>query len=141
MIYPLSQLFAAYLHTVSNSITEVYTDSINTTVTSQGFVYQNTNISFHHQVRKIRSNIVCANLAKQARQFSQCTQQAKAMFTELYYELSISNKGRSLSKMYCNASLRNKPIDTYISKPEPNAKCPVINITRNVFNSGFSQNI
>ncbi len=122
MIDPLSQLFAAYLHTVSNSITEAYTDSMNTTVTTKSLVYHNTNIRFQHQLWKIRPNSVCANLTQQATQFSKCTQQAKGMFTELCSELSntenLSNKGHSLSNMYCNASLSYKPMVAYISEPE-----------------------
>ncbi|GGP81486.1 hypothetical protein [Shewanella ulleungensis] len=118
---PFSQLFAAYLHTVSNSITEVYVDSMNTTVTSQSLVYNDTNIRFQHQLWKIKPNSVCANLEQQATQFSKCTQQAKAMFTELCSQLSsmenLNQRGRSLSNMYCNASLNYKPMVAYISEP------------------------
>jgi|TARA_R110000851_G_scaffold98223_3_gene212728 iron uptake system EfeUOB component EfeO/EfeM len=119
---PLSQLFAAYLHTVSNSISEVYVDSMNTTVTSQSLVYNDTNIRFQHQLWKIKPNSVCSDLEQQATQFSKCTQQAKAMFTELCNQLSsmenLSQKGRSLSNMYCNASLTYKPMIAYISEPK-----------------------
>ncbi|MFT7005271.1 MAG: iron uptake system EfeUOB component EfeO/EfeM [Sulfurimonas sp.] len=119
---PLSQLFAAYLHTVSNSIAEVYVDSMNTTVTSQSLVYNDTTIRFQHQLWKIKPNSVCSDLEQQATQFSQCTQQAKAMFTELCTQLSsmenLNQKGRSLSNMYCNASLTYKPMVAYISEPK-----------------------
>ncbi|NKF50189.1 hypothetical protein G3R49_06340 [Shewanella sp. WXL01] len=118
----MSQLFVAYLHTASNSITEVYTDSMNTSVTTKSLVYQNTNIRLQHQLWKIRPNSVCANHSQQATQFSKCTQQAKAMFTELCSELScmdnLSNKGRSVTNMYCNASLSYKPMVAYIGEPE-----------------------
>ncbi|RPA50733.1 hypothetical protein EGC79_11670 [Shewanella vesiculosa] len=119
---PFSQLFAAYLHTVSNSIAEVYVDSMNTTVTSQSLVYNDTNIRFQHQLWKIKPNSVCSNFEQQATQLSKCTQQAKAMFTELCNQLSsmenLSQKGRSLSNMYCNASLSYKPMVAYISEPK-----------------------
>jgi iron uptake system EfeUOB component EfeO/EfeM len=119
---PFSQLFAAYLHTVSNSITEVYVDSMNTTVTSQSLVYNDTNIRFQHQLWRIKPNSVCSDLEQQATQFSKCTQQAKAMFTELCTQLSsmenLNQKGRSLSNMYCNASLTYKPMVAYISEPK-----------------------
>jgi hypothetical protein len=119
---PLSQLFAAYLYTVSNSIAEVYVDSMNTTVTSQSLVYNDTNIRFQHQLWKIKPNSVCSDLEQQATQFSKCTQQAKAMFTELCTQLSgmenLSQRGRSLSNMYCNASLNYKPMVAYISEPK-----------------------
>jgi hypothetical protein len=119
---PFSQLFAAYLHTVSNSIAEVYVDSMNTTVTSQSLVYNDTNIRFQHQLWKIKPNSVCSDIEQQATQLSKCTQQAKAMFTELCTQLSsmenLNQKGRSLSNMYCNASLTYKPMIAYISEPE-----------------------
>ncbi len=119
---PFSQLFAAYLHTVSNSIAEVYVDSMNTTVTSQSLVYNDTNIRFQHQLWKIKPNSVCSDLEQQAIQFSKCTQQAKAMFTELCTQLSsmenLNQRGRSLSNMYCNASLNYKPMVAYISQPK-----------------------
>ncbi|WP_350999870.1 hypothetical protein [Shewanella sp. TB7-MNA-CIBAN-0143] len=119
---PFSQLFAAYLHTVSNSIAEVYVDSMNTTVTSQSLVYNDTNIRFQHQLWKIKPTSVCSDLEQQATQFSKCTQQAKAMFTELCTQLSsmenLNQKGRSLSNMYCNASLSYKPMIAYISEPK-----------------------
>lgn len=118
---PFSQLFAAYLNTVSNSIAEVYVDSMNTTVTSQSLVYNDTNIRFQHQLWKIKPNSVCSDLEQQATQFSKCTQQAKTMFTELCSQLSsmenLNQQGRSLSNMYCNASLNFKPIVAYISEP------------------------
>jgi iron uptake system EfeUOB component EfeO/EfeM len=120
---PFSQLFAAYLYTVSNSIAEVYVDSMNTTVTSQSLVYNDTNIRFQHQLWKIKPNSVCSDLEQQATQFSKCTQQAKAMFTELCIQLSsmknLNQRGRSLSNMYCNASLNYKPMVAYISEPKP----------------------
>ncbi|WP_394146883.1 hypothetical protein [Shewanella atlantica] len=120
---PLSQLFAAYLQAASNNIADHYLDSINTTVTTQSLVYNNTTISFQHQLWKIRPNSVCADFEQQATQFSQCTQHAKAMFTELCSQLSSMNnlnqKGRSLSNMYCSASLSYKPMIAYISEPEP----------------------
>ncbi|MEH6465587.1 MAG: hypothetical protein V7771_17025 [Shewanella psychromarinicola] len=119
---PFSQLFAAYLHTVSNSIAEVYVDSMNTTVTSQSLVYNDTNIRFQHQLWKIKPNSVCSDLEQQATQFSKCTQQAKVMFTELCTQLSsmenLNQRGRSLSNMYCNASLNYKPMVAYISEPK-----------------------
>tara|TARA_R110002033_G_scaffold99376_1_gene147772 strand:+ start:2964 stop:3440 length:477 start_codon:yes stop_codon:yes gene_type:complete len=119
---PFSQLFAAYLHTVSNSIAEVYVDSMNTTVTSQSLVYNDTNIRFQHQLWKIKPNSVCSDLEQQATQFSKCTQQAKTMFTELCTQLSsmenLNQKGRSLSNMYCNASVNYKPMVAYISQPK-----------------------
>jgi hypothetical protein len=119
---PFSQLFAAYLYTVSNSITEVYVDSMNTTVTSQSLVYNDTNIRFQHQLWNIKPNSVCSDLEQQATQFSKCSQQAKAMFTELCTQLSsmehLNQRGRSLSNMYCNASLNYKPMVAYISEPK-----------------------
>lgn len=119
---PLSQLFAAYLQTVSNSFAEVYVDSMNTTVTSQSLVYNDTNIRFQHQLWKIKPNSVCSDLEQQASQFSKCTQQAKTMFTDLCTQLSsmdnLSQRGRSLSNMYCNASLNYKPMVAYISDPK-----------------------
>ena len=118
---PFSQFFAAYLHTISNSIAEVYVDSMNTTVTSQSLVYNDTNIRFQHQLWKIKPNSVCSDLEQQATQFSKCTQQAKAMFTELCTQLSnmenLNQRGRSLSNMYCNAALTYKPMVAYISEP------------------------
>jgi hypothetical protein len=119
---PLSQLFAAYLHTVSNSIAGVYLDSMNTTVTTQSLVYNDTAIRFQHQLWNVRPASVCSDLEQQATPFSKCTQQAKAMFTELCTQLSsmenLNPKGRSLSNMYCNASLSYKPMIAYISEPK-----------------------
>jgi hypothetical protein len=44
------------------------------------------------------------------------------MFTELCTQLSsmenLNPKGRSLSNMYCNASLSYKPMIAYISEPK-----------------------
>mgnify|MGYP003624383436 CR=1 FL=1 len=119
---PFSQFFAAYLHTISNSIAEVYVDSMNTTVTSQSLVYNDTNIRFQHQLWKIKPNSVCSDLEQQATQFSKCTQKAKAMFTDLCTQLSsmenLNQRGRSLSNMYCNAAFNYKPMVAYISEPK-----------------------
>ncbi|MFV7784360.1 hypothetical protein ACNPKB_10525 [Shewanella marisflavi] len=119
---PLSQLFAAYLQAASNNIADHYMDSMNTTVTTQSLVYHGTTIRFQHQLWKIRPNSVCTDFEQQATQYSKCTQQAKAMFTELCTQLSnmnnLNQKGRSLSNMYCHASLSYKPMIAYISEPE-----------------------
>ena len=119
---PLSQLFAAYLQAASNNIADHYMDSMNTTVTTQSLVYHGTTIRFQHQLWKIRPNSVCTDFEQQATQYSKCTQQAEAMFTELCTQLSsmenLNQRGRSLSNMYCNASLNYKPMVAYISEPE-----------------------
>lgn len=120
---PLSQLFAAYLQAASNNIADHYMDSMNTTVTTQSLIYNDTQIRFQHQLWKIRPKSVCSDFKQQATQYSKCTQQAKAMFTELCALLSnkadLNLKGRKLSNMYCNASLNYKPMIAYISEPEP----------------------
>ncbi|MBL4832200.1 MAG: hypothetical protein JKY55_20270, partial [Aliivibrio sp.] len=119
---PLSQLFAAYLQAASNNIADHYLDSMNTTVTTKSLIYHDTTIHFQHQMWKLRANSVCSDLEQDATQFSLCTQQAKAMFTELCNQLSskdnLNQKGRKLSNMYCNASLSYKPMIAYISEPE-----------------------
>ncbi|WOT06220.1 hypothetical protein [Shewanella youngdeokensis] len=123
---PLSQLFAAYLQAASNNIADQYMDSMNTTVTTQSLIYNDTQIRFQHQLWKIRPKSVCSNLEQQATQYSKCTQQAKAMFTELCTQLSsmdnLNQKGRKLSNMYCNASLNYKPMIAYISEPKPKSE-------------------
>ncbi|MCU8011360.1 hypothetical protein [Shewanella sp. SM74] len=118
---PLSQLFAAYLEMVSNNITNAYVDAANTTVTDQTLTYKGTNIRFQHFLWQVKQESVCANLKQQATAYSKCTLQAKAMFTDLCNQLStmknINSKGRSLTQMYCNASLNYKPIIATISAP------------------------
>lgn len=120
---PLSQLFAAYLEMVSSNITDVYIDSTNTTVTTKSLVYQGTNIRFQHFLWQVKQESVCADLKLQATPYSKCTQQAKSMFTDLCNQLSgmnnLNQKGRSLTRMYCNASLTYKPMVAYISTPKP----------------------
>lgn len=118
---PLSQLFAAYLQTVSNGITDAYIDAANTTVIAQTLTYQGTDIRFQHFLWQVKQDSVCANLKQQVTPYSKCTQQAKAMFTDLCDQLTatknLNHKGRSLSRMYCNASLNYKPMIAIIGKP------------------------
>ncbi|TVL10540.1 hypothetical protein AYI82_05835 [Shewanella algae] len=118
---PLSQLFAAYLEMVSNNITSAYVDAANTTVTTQTLTYQGTDIRFQHFLWQVKQESVCADLKQQATSYSKCTLQAKAMFTDLCNQLSsmknLNSKGRSLSRMYCNASLNYKPMIATISTP------------------------
>ncbi|MCS6133852.1 hypothetical protein G3496_02725 [Shewanella baltica] len=120
---PLSQLFSAYLEMVSNNITSAYVDAAHTTVTAQTLTYQGTEIRFQHFLWQVKQESVCANLKQQATPYSKCTQQAKAMFTDLCDQLTaiknLNNKGRSLSRMYCNASLNYKPMIASISAPMP----------------------
>ncbi|MFQ6370290.1 hypothetical protein [Shewanella sp. YIC-542] len=118
---PLSQLFAAYLEMVSNNITSAYVDATNTTVTAQTLTYKGTDIRFQHFLWKVKQESICANLKQQAASYSKCTQQAKAMFTDLCNQLSsmknLNSKGRSLLRMYCNASLNYKPVRAQIGEP------------------------
>ncbi|MGI3001797.1 hypothetical protein ACRTDJ_01655 [Shewanella algae] len=118
---PLSQLFAAYLEMVSNNITNAYIDAANTNVTAQTLTYKGTDIRFQHFLWQVKQESVCADLKQQATAYSKCTLQAKAMFTDLCNQLSsmknLNSKGRSLSRMYCNASLNYKPMIATISTP------------------------
>ncbi|MBO2586004.1 hypothetical protein [Shewanella algae] len=118
---PLSQLFAAYLEMVSNNITNAYVDAANTTVTAQTLTYKGTDIRFQHFLWQVKQESVCADLKQKATSYSNCTQQAKAMFTDFCSQLSsmnnLNSKGRSLSRMYCNASLNYKPMIATISTP------------------------
>ncbi|TVL51908.1 hypothetical protein AYI98_05640 [Shewanella algae] len=120
---PLSQLFAAYLEMVSNNITSAYVDAANTTVTTQTLTYQGTDIRFQHFLWQVKQESVCADLKQQATSYSKCTLQAKAMFTDLCNQLSsmknLTPKGRSLSRMYCNASLNYRPVIAQIGEPTP----------------------
>ncbi|MGI2002268.1 hypothetical protein [Shewanella frigidimarina] len=119
---PLSQLFAAYLESVSNNVSKVYSDTHNTTVTTKALQYEDTEIRFQHQLWRIRNDSVCANLIQDSTQYSKCTQLAKNMFNEVCIKLSsnekLSTKGRSISNMYCNASINYKPIVAQISQPK-----------------------
>ncbi|MFC1518515.1 hypothetical protein ACFL6Z_02215 [Pseudomonadota bacterium] len=119
---PLSQLFAAYLESVSNNVTKAYSDSLNTTVTTKVLQYHDTEIRFQHQMWRIKQNSVCANLIQDSTRYSKCTQQAKSMFNDICIQLSstenLSAKGRSISNMYCNATLSYKPMVAQISKPK-----------------------
>lgn len=123
---PLSQLFAAYLEMVSNNITNAYVDASNTAITSQALNYKGTEIQFQHFLWQIKQESVCANLKQQAIPYSKCTQQAKSMFTDLCNQLfsmkNLNQKGRSLSRMYCNASLSYKPMIATISTPAQKSK-------------------
>ncbi|WP_220768763.1 hypothetical protein [Shewanella sp. MBTL60-007] len=47
---PLSQLFTAYLQAASNNIADHYMDSMNTTVTTQSLVYNDTAVLFLNQL-------------------------------------------------------------------------------------------
>jgi hypothetical protein len=63
---PLSQPFTPYLQAASNNITDHYVDSMNTTVTTQSLVYNDTNIHFQHQLWKVKPKSVCSDLEQQA---------------------------------------------------------------------------
>ncbi|AZG37015.1 hypothetical protein [Shewanella psychromarinicola] len=119
---PLSQLFAVYIQAATNNIADHYLDSMNTTVTTKSLIYHGTEIRFQHQLWKIRLKSVCADFEQYSFKLSKCTQQAKAMFTELCTQLSskdnLNQKGRKQSNMYCNASLSYKPMIAYINEPE-----------------------
>lgn len=118
---PLSQLFAAYLEMVSNNITSAYVDASSRTTTAQTLNYKGTEIRFQHFLWQVKQESVCADLKQKAMTYSNCTQQAKAMFSDLCNQLSamnnLNNKGRSLSRMYYNASLSYKPLVATLGEP------------------------
>jgi hypothetical protein len=118
---PLSQLFAVYLESVSNNVSKIYSDNLNTTITTKVLRYENTEIRFQHQLWRIRNDSVCANLIQDSTQYSKCTQLAKTMFNEVCVKISsnekLSAKG-SIANMYCNASINYKPIVAQISQPK-----------------------
>ncbi|TWO84203.1 hypothetical protein AYI75_12415 [Shewanella algae] len=95
---PLSQLFAAYLEMVSNNITSAYVDAVNTTVTAQTLTYKGTDIRFQHFLWQVKQESVCADLKQQATSYSKCTQQAKAMFTDLCNQLSSHAYARNCAQ-------------------------------------------
>ncbi|MCS6191535.1 hypothetical protein [Shewanella baltica] len=107
-------------------MTNTYVDAANTTVTAQTLTYKGTNIRFQHFLWQVKQESVCADLKQQATPYSECTQQARAMFSDLCNLLSSMNnlnpKGRSLSRMYCKASLNYKSMIATISKPARKTK-------------------
>ena len=119
---PLSQLFSVYLESVSNNVSKIYSDNLNTTITTKVLRYENTEIRFQHQLWRIRNDSVCANLIHDSTHYSKCTQLAKTMFNEVCVSLSsnenLSSKGRSISNMYCNATMTYKPMVAQISQPK-----------------------
>lgn len=116
---PITSLLSSYILTISSGIQNGYNKSVNLDITPVSIEYKNTNISFQHQLWRIKEKSVCSNYKKTPIEFASCTVKARSLFTEICSELAKRKNRNSFTskyqRMYCNASVNFKPMIASIS--------------------------
>lgn len=116
---PATTLISAYINYISDNITSSYNRKVNLDVTPVKITYQETAISFQHQIWRIKDKSVCADLVNNSADFSRCTIKAKSLFNEICNSLAKKQaktvKESKYQRMYCNAAIKYKPFIATIS--------------------------
>ncbi len=116
---PITSLISGYILSISSGVQDSYSKSVNLDLTPVSIEYKNTNISFQHQMWRIKEKSICASYKKTPIEFANCTTKAKSLFAEICTELSKrkqrNNFTSNYQRMYCNASVDFKPMVASIS--------------------------
>ena len=116
---PVSYLFSAYLNTVQTSVQGRFSEVHDTQITPVEIQYEGVNVTFQHQLWRIRDKSVCGNVSHNLKAFSECTLKARELFGELCSELSKAPqqnwKHGKFRAMYCNASVSFRPTIARVS--------------------------
>ena len=119
---PVSLLFTAYLDSIQNTVHARMTDVYGTEIKAVIIDYQGVEVPYQYQLWRIKDKSVCLPYKSQITQFSKCTLAAKALFGDLYTQLSDkpSNHWRhsKLKNMYCNAEVSYQATSDQISESE-----------------------
>lgn len=111
---PVSYAFAAYLTTVSNTLTHQIQTTMDLNVTALTIQYGGQPVSFQHQLWKVKPASVCSNTKQNVAVYSDCTKDAQRLFNRLCREFSTMGSTallqRKYTNMYCNAAASFKPI-------------------------------
>jgi hypothetical protein len=106
---PVSLLFTAYLDSIQNTVHARFTDLYATEIKAVMIEYQGVEVPYQFQLWRVRNKSVCQPYKSQITQFSKCTLAAKALFRDLWAQLSdkSSNHWRysKLKNMYCNPAV------------------------------------
>lgn len=115
---PITSLISGYILSISGGIQNSYSKNVNLDVIPVIIKYKNMNISFQHQLWRIKDKSVCLSFKNTPIEFASCSNKAKSMFSEICTELSKGKKVDIFSKyqrMYCNAAVNFKPMIASIS--------------------------
>ncbi len=120
---PISLALSTYLNHVQVNVHQQVTDIMGTEVQAVSIKYEGLNISYQHQIWKIKDKSVCNNYRNQLAHYSTCTIKAKRLFNSLCNELNKKKsthwKHKKIKNMYCNAAISYKPVIASI-KPASN---------------------
>ncbi len=110
---PISYALAAYLTTVSNTVTHQIQTTLDSNVTALTIQYGGQPVSFQHQLWRVKPQSVCSNTRQNVAVFSDCTKDAQRLFNRLCREFSSTASNERLQRkytnMYCNAAASFKP--------------------------------
>ncbi|NOQ35551.1 MAG: hypothetical protein GQ569_06605 [Methylococcaceae bacterium] len=114
-----AMIFASYLEIVSGSVYQQMSDRMDTEIQAMIVKHDEQEVSFSHQIWKIKQSSVCENDKQNALKYSKCTQAAKSLFNASCQYLQANPKThwkyQKLKNMYCNAALSYQPVNAAIS--------------------------
>lgn len=118
---PITALISIYLDSVASPIQHEMTDIIGTEIQAQVIEYRGFPLEYQYQLWKIRHKSVCSAQRSNIRKYSQCTELAKAFFTETCLTLQNNPQHHwrytKLKNMYCQAASSYRPVIARISTP------------------------
>ena len=103
---PVSLLFTAYLDSIQNTVHARFTDLYGTEIKAVMIDYQSEGVPYQCAPWRVRDKSLRQSYKSQTTKFSECTLATKALFRDLWAQLSdkSSNHWRysKLKNMYCN---------------------------------------
>lgn len=119
---PVSTFLAAFLSTATTNVHQQVSDIYGTELQTEFIEYEGMNISFQHQMWRIKNNTVCSSYSQGMPDYSKCTVKVKTLFRTFCKELSKRNdshwKTKKVRNMYCTAAVNYLPVIAEISNPK-----------------------
>lgn len=120
ILEPIGRPAAKLSSYIAEDITSYMTKQNNYQVEAKSYHYKDQQITFQHQLWKVKENSVCSTYPNNTQEKSKCQVTAKSFFNEVCQQLNNAKNKSSIQtrtqNMYCNAAVSFQPKIIRISK-------------------------
>lgn len=111
---PVAGAYSAFISDLAHAITAPQREALGVELESKTVTYNGQPVTFQYQMWRLRPNSVCTQQKHNLLAYSQCSQAASALFTEICRHLNNHPSGhwkhQKFKQLYCSASVEFKPV-------------------------------
>jgi len=120
ILEPIGRPGAALATYIAEDFSSYMTRQNNYRVEAKSYNYKDQQITFQHQLWKVKENSICSTYPNNTQEKSKCQVTAKEFFTEVCQYLNNTKNKQSIQirsqNMYCNAAISFQPKIILISE-------------------------